>query len=112
MLASTFSDYTPITSVSMPKIKYAHTVTPSPYSYNGAKGMGEGAALRCTPSVLRFRMRYGKMASSSMTPTTTRAPCMSRFRSSGAGRDQSQMIKVAARMKELVGHEGRDKTTV
>jgi 2-furoyl-CoA dehydrogenase large subunit len=44
MLASTFSDYTPITSVSMPKIKYGLTVTPSPHSYSGAKGMGEGGA--------------------------------------------------------------------
>jgi CO/xanthine dehydrogenase Mo-binding subunit len=42
MLASTFSDYTPITAVSMPMIKYGSTVTPSPHSYSGAKGMGEG----------------------------------------------------------------------
>ena len=42
MLASTFSDYTPITAVSMPIIKYGSTVTPSPHSYSGAKGMGEG----------------------------------------------------------------------
>ncbi len=42
MLASTFSDYTPITAVSMPRIKYGNTETPSPHSYSGAKGMGEG----------------------------------------------------------------------
>ena len=44
MLTSTFSDYTPITAVNMPTVKYAHTETPSPHSYSGAKGMGEGGA--------------------------------------------------------------------
>lgn len=44
MLTSTFSDYTPITSVNMPKVKYGHIETPSPHSYSGAKGMGEGGA--------------------------------------------------------------------
>jgi 2-furoyl-CoA dehydrogenase large subunit len=42
LLASTFSDYTPITAVSMPLIKYGNIETPSPHSYSGAKGMGEG----------------------------------------------------------------------
>jgi hypothetical protein len=28
----------------MPKVKYGHIETPSPYSYSGAKGMGEGGA--------------------------------------------------------------------
>src|SRR5258705_4677360 len=44
MLASTFSDYTAITSVNMPNIKYGHISTPAPHSYSGAKGMGEGGA--------------------------------------------------------------------
>jgi 2-furoyl-CoA dehydrogenase large subunit len=44
MLTSTFSDYTPITSVNIPNIKYGHISTPSPHSYSGAKGMGEGGA--------------------------------------------------------------------
>ena len=44
MLTSTFSDYTPITSMNIPKIEYGHTTTPSPHSYSGAKGMGEGGA--------------------------------------------------------------------
>jgi CO/xanthine dehydrogenase Mo-binding subunit len=44
MLTSTFSDYTPITSVNIPNIKYGHFSTPSPHSYSGAKGMGEGGA--------------------------------------------------------------------
>lgn len=44
MLTSTFSDYLPITAVNMPKLKYGHISTPSPHSYSGAKGMGEGGA--------------------------------------------------------------------
>ena len=44
MLTSTFSDYTPITAVNMPKVKYDHIETSSPHSYSGAKGMGEGGA--------------------------------------------------------------------
>lgn len=44
MLTSTFSDYIPITAVNMPKVKYGHLETPSPHSYSGAKGMGEGGA--------------------------------------------------------------------
>ncbi len=42
MLTSTFSDYTPITAMNMPNVKYDHIETPSPHSYSGAKGMGEG----------------------------------------------------------------------
>jgi len=42
LLTSTFSDYCPITSLNMPDVKYGHIETPSPFSYNGAKGMGEG----------------------------------------------------------------------
>jgi CO/xanthine dehydrogenase Mo-binding subunit len=44
MLTSTFSDYTPITAMNMPKVEYDHIETPSPHSYSGAKGMGEGGA--------------------------------------------------------------------
>jgi CO/xanthine dehydrogenase Mo-binding subunit len=44
MLTSTFSDYTPITAVNMPAVKFADLQTPSPHSYSGAKGMGEGGA--------------------------------------------------------------------
>ena len=44
MLTSTFSDYTPITVVNMPKILYGHLESPSPFTFNGAKGMGEGGA--------------------------------------------------------------------
>lgn len=44
MLTSTFGDYTAITAMNIPKIKYGHIETPSPHSYSGAKGMGEGGA--------------------------------------------------------------------
>jgi 2-furoyl-CoA dehydrogenase large subunit len=44
MLTATFSDYTPITAVNMPDVRYGHIETPSPHSYSGAKGMGEGGA--------------------------------------------------------------------
>lgn len=44
MLTTTFSEYSPIMSVNMPRIKYGHIETPSPHSYSGAKGMGEGGA--------------------------------------------------------------------
>lgn len=42
MLTSTFSDYVPITAVNMPILRYGHIETPSPFTFNGAKGMGEG----------------------------------------------------------------------
>ena len=42
LLTATFSDYCPITMLNMPKIKYGNRQSPSPFTYNGAKGMGEG----------------------------------------------------------------------
>ncbi len=44
MLTATFSDYTPITAMNMPDLACGDIETPSPFSYNGAKGMGEGGA--------------------------------------------------------------------
>ncbi len=44
MLASTFSEYAPITALNMPTLRYGHIESPSPFTYNGAKGMGEGGA--------------------------------------------------------------------
>jgi 2-furoyl-CoA dehydrogenase large subunit len=44
MLTSTFSDYTPITSMNMPDLLYGSVESPSPFTFNGAKGMGEGGA--------------------------------------------------------------------
>ena len=42
LLTSTFSDYCPITAMNIPDVQYGDIETPSPFSYNGAKGMGEG----------------------------------------------------------------------
>jgi len=42
LLTATFSDYCPITAMNMPDVQYGNIETPSPFSYNGAKGMGEG----------------------------------------------------------------------
>lgn len=42
LLNSTFSDYCPITVMNTPDIAYGNIETPSPFSYSGAKGMGEG----------------------------------------------------------------------
>jgi CO/xanthine dehydrogenase Mo-binding subunit len=44
MLTSTFSDYTPISVMNMPDLIYGHIESPSPFTFNGAKGMGEGGA--------------------------------------------------------------------
>ncbi|MGN6460930.1 MAG: xanthine dehydrogenase family protein molybdopterin-binding subunit [Pseudolabrys sp.] len=42
LLTATFSDYCPITMLNMPNIRYGNRESPSPFTYNGAKGMGEG----------------------------------------------------------------------
>lgn len=42
LITSTFTDYTPMTSLNMPDLKCGAIVTPSPFVYNGAKGCGEG----------------------------------------------------------------------
>lgn len=42
LLTSTFSDYCPITMLNMPNVRYGNRELPSPFTYNGAKGMGEG----------------------------------------------------------------------
>jgi 2-furoyl-CoA dehydrogenase large subunit len=42
LLTSSFSDYCPITVMNMPDVQYGNIESPSPFSYNGAKGMGEG----------------------------------------------------------------------
>jgi 2-furoyl-CoA dehydrogenase large subunit len=43
LLTATFSDYCPITSMNMPDVTHTHIESPSPFTYNGAKGMGESA---------------------------------------------------------------------
>ncbi len=42
MITGTFTDYAPMTSMNMPEIRCTSIETPSPFSYNGAKGCGEG----------------------------------------------------------------------
>ncbi len=42
LLTSSFTDYTPITALNMPSLACGSLQSPSPFSYNGAKGMGEG----------------------------------------------------------------------
>lgn len=55
LLTSTFSDYCPITAVNMPDVKHANIESPSPFTYNGAKGMGEsaGAPLHAISSAIQ-----------------------------------------------------------
>jgi len=72
MLTATFSDYTPITALNMPNVKYAHIETPSPHSYSGAKGMGEGGGPH-SQFPLRCRMPYfssGILITDSLTMRT------------------------------------------
>jgi CO/xanthine dehydrogenase Mo-binding subunit len=42
LMQSSFYDYHAVTSLDVPHIKTAHVETPSPFTPNGAKGMGEG----------------------------------------------------------------------
>lgn len=42
MITGTFSDYIPITITNMPHLRCGSIETPSPFSFSGAKGMGEG----------------------------------------------------------------------
>lgn len=42
LLTTTFSDYCPLTILNMPNLHYGNLESPSPFTYNGAKGMGEG----------------------------------------------------------------------
>lgn len=42
LTTATFTDYAPFTALNMPDLKCSSTQTPSPFSFNGAKGCGEG----------------------------------------------------------------------
>jgi CO/xanthine dehydrogenase Mo-binding subunit/carbon monoxide dehydrogenase subunit G len=42
VICGSFTDYAPLTINNMPDLKYENMESPSPFSYNGAKGMGEG----------------------------------------------------------------------
>ncbi len=55
LLTSSFSDYIPLTALNMPHLHYGSLSNASPFSYNGAKGMGEGggAPLHAISSALQ-----------------------------------------------------------
>ncbi|MEH6581834.1 MAG: molybdopterin cofactor-binding domain-containing protein [Halioglobus sp.] len=55
LITATFTDYAPMTSVNMPPLKTQATETPSPFTYNGAKGCGEGggAPLHCISAAVQ-----------------------------------------------------------
>jgi CO/xanthine dehydrogenase Mo-binding subunit/carbon monoxide dehydrogenase subunit G len=42
LTTATFTDYAPMTALNMPDLKMGSICTPSPFSFNGAKGCGEG----------------------------------------------------------------------
>jgi CO/xanthine dehydrogenase Mo-binding subunit/carbon monoxide dehydrogenase subunit G len=58
LITATFTDYAPMTSVNMPTLKTESTETPSPFTYNGAKGCGEGggAPLHCISAAVQDAM--------------------------------------------------------
>lgn len=55
LITGTFTDYAPITALNMPTLKTAATETPSPFTFNGAKGCGEGggAPLHCVSAAVQ-----------------------------------------------------------
>ena len=55
LITGTFTDYSPITALNMPNLKTAATETPSPFTFNGAKGCGEGggAPLHCVSAAVQ-----------------------------------------------------------
>ncbi|MFK8047842.1 MAG: hypothetical protein AB8B81_05350, partial [Halioglobus sp.] len=55
LITATFTDYAPMTSVNMPPLKTQATETPSPFSYSGAKGCGEGGGgpLHCISAAVQ-----------------------------------------------------------
>lgn len=55
LLTTTFSDYCPLTILNMPQVRYGNLESPSPFTFNGAKGMGEGGGgpLHCLSSALQ-----------------------------------------------------------
>ena len=61
LLTSTFSDYCPITSMNIPDVRFGNVESPSPFTYNGAKGMGEsaGAPLHTISAALQDAL-YGE----------------------------------------------------
>ena len=73
-LAGTFSDYRIPGAVEMPRIKVAHTTTPTPFTEYGVKGMGEGGAI-APPAAIANAVRdalAGIGAEVNETPMTPR----------------------------------------
>jgi 2-furoyl-CoA dehydrogenase large subunit len=55
VISGSFTDYAPITIQNMPDLKSENVESPSPFTFNGAKGMGEGggAALHAISAALQ-----------------------------------------------------------
>lgn len=51
-LASTLADYLLPGAAEVPRIRIFHTETPSPYTEHGIKGVGEGAVIGSTPTIM------------------------------------------------------------
>ena len=76
LLTATFSDYCPITILNMPDVKYGNLESPSPFTYNGAKGWERAVADRCIAFPQRSRTRLKARALLSIARITLRAICM------------------------------------
>ena len=61
LLQSSFYDYHAVTALDVPHIKTSHLESPSPFTPNGAKGMGEGggAPLHAICSALQDALAEG-----------------------------------------------------
>jgi len=61
LITGSFTDYAPLTALNMPELKCASTSTPSPFTFNGAKGCGEGggAPLHCISAAVQDAL-YGE----------------------------------------------------
>lgn len=55
LITGSFTDYSPITALNMPEFSQAATESPSPFTFNGAKGCGEGggAPLHCVSAAVQ-----------------------------------------------------------
>jgi len=51
-LSSTFMDYLLPSSMEMPKVRLVHMETPSPFTYRGIKGAGEGGRMAAPAAIV------------------------------------------------------------
>jgi 2-furoyl-CoA dehydrogenase large subunit len=72
LLTSTFSDYCPITILNMPTLKYENMESPSPFTFNGAKGMGEGGG--CPLHTFSAALQDALAASGAIVATSHLSP--------------------------------------